>query len=77
MGPNTKTVVLAKPADWEAWIFIVRSLAEGENIWELIDPDLETEPVIPTEPTFPTPTVPLCHAISGATIRLAEPQRDW
>ena len=56
MGPNTKTVVLAKPTDWEAWIFIVRSLAEGESIWELINLDLETEPVILTEPAFPTPT---------------------
>ena len=54
MGSTSKTIILSKPADWEPWFFTIRSLAEGGKVWELIDPDLTTEPAVPAELEVPT-----------------------
>ena len=56
MGSTSKTIILSRPADWEPWFFTIRSLAEGGKVWELIDPDLATEPAVPAEPEIPTAT---------------------
>jgi hypothetical protein len=44
------TKVLDVPADWETWFFIVKSMAIGgrTNVWKYVDPNLPTEPAIPT-----------------------------
>ena len=43
------TKVLDVPADWEAWFFIVKSMATGSrtDVWKYVDSDLPTEPAIP------------------------------
>lgn len=47
---NSKKVILAKPADWDAWIFFVRARATSSNIWTLVNPDLAEKPVALAEP---------------------------
>ena len=56
MGSTSKTVILSRLTDWEPWFFTIKSLAEGGKVWELIDPDLVTEPAVPAEPEIPTVT---------------------
>ena len=49
------TVILERPSDWHEWLFIIRNRALDNNIEQLVNPDLATEPLRPTEPTKPTP----------------------
>jgi len=51
-----KFVVLDQPSHWESWLFIVKTLADGGNVWEYINPDLEMEPQTPLRPAKPAPT---------------------
>src|SRR4051812_33326379 len=53
--PTRSTVILEKPSDWDEWIFIVEQKAKSANIWNLVNPDLATEPAQPREPSEPTP----------------------
>ena len=52
---TAKTVILDQPSDWKPWLFIVKTMADGGDIWIYINPDLQTEPVIPIRPNRPTP----------------------
>ena len=36
---SDKTIIMVMPADWDAWIFLVRSRAVNNGIWDLIAPD--------------------------------------
>jgi hypothetical protein len=54
MATSTKTVILNQPSDWDPWIFVVKSIADGGDTWKYIDPSLEEEPVIPRRPAPPT-----------------------
>src|SRR2546423_15215547 len=54
-SPNRTTVVLDKPSDWYEWIFILEQKAKAANSWNLINPDLNTEPAQPEEPIEPRP----------------------
>lgn len=49
------TVILEKPSDWHEWLFIIRNKALDNDIEQLINPDLATEPPQLIEPTKPTP----------------------
>ena len=37
-----KTVVLSGPADWEHWLFLRKETALALNIWDQVDPDLDS-----------------------------------
>jgi hypothetical protein len=52
---TTKTVILDQPSDWEPWLFVVRTIADGGDTWEYLNPDLDTEPIVPNRPIMPTP----------------------
>ena len=47
-------VILDTPSDWKYWYMIIKDKAERQDIWNLCDPDLPTEPIIPVEPSFPS-----------------------
>lgn len=34
------TVILEKPADWEEWIFLRKDSAKRNQLWSMVDPDL-------------------------------------
>ena len=53
---TTKVVILDKPSDWEPWLFIVKTIADGGDTWRYLHPDLDTEPVVPNRPRMPTST---------------------
>jgi hypothetical protein len=55
MAGTTKTVILDQPSDWEPWLFIVKSIAEGGDIWKYLNPDITLEPEVPIRPIMPTP----------------------
>jgi hypothetical protein len=52
---TTKAVILDKPSDWEPWLFVIKTIANGGDTWRYMDPDLEVEPTIPIRPEMPTP----------------------
>lgn len=52
---TTKAVILDQPSDWESWLFVVKTIANGGDTWRFIDPDLELEPVVPNRPEKPKP----------------------
>src|SRR5271169_837153 len=52
---TTKAVILDQPSHWESWLFVVKTIADGGDTWKYINPDLNTEPVIPIRPEKPTP----------------------
>ena len=53
MSPQ-KPIKLEKPADWPTWISFVRTRAQIDNIWHLIDPNLEVRPACMTKPPEPS-----------------------
>ena len=55
---SNKKIVLAKPADWDAWIYFVRIRATNNGIWDLINPDLDVKPASLTMPTKPEYVMP-------------------
>lgn len=52
---TSKTVTLNQPSDWKPWLFVVKTIADGGDIWGYINPDLDTEPVVPIRPEKPAP----------------------
>jgi hypothetical protein len=54
MATTTKTTILDLPSNWDSWIFVVKSIADGGDVWKYINPDLESEPVIPSRPEKPS-----------------------
>jgi hypothetical protein len=52
---TTKTVILDQPSHWEPWLFVVKTIADGGDTWKYIDPDLNTEPIVPNRPEKPNP----------------------
>jgi len=55
MAATTKAVILTNPSDWDAWLFGVKIIARGSQIWDYINPDILIEPNIPRLPMKPTP----------------------
>ena len=52
---TTKAVILDQPSHWEPWLFVIKTIADGGDTWRYINPDLNTELVIPSWPEKPTP----------------------
>jgi hypothetical protein len=52
---TSKTVTLDQPSNWKPWLFVVKTIADGGDIWKYINPELDTEPVVPNRPEKPTP----------------------
>jgi hypothetical protein len=52
---TTKAVILDKPSDWEPWLFVVKAMAEGGDTWDYMNPNLESELVVPKRPMMPKP----------------------
>lgn len=57
MSYRTK-IVLAKPADWDVWISLVRCRAWNNDIWHLVNPDLVEKPHPLSRPVVPTFVLP-------------------
>ena len=51
---TTKTVILDVPSDWEPWLFVVKTIADGGDTWQYLDPGLAAEPNVLNRPTMPT-----------------------
>ena len=47
--------MLSKPSEWDSWFFAIKVIARTENVWQFIDPDLPTEPLVPSVPIKPIP----------------------
>src|SRR5438067_8113837 len=54
-GLTTKTVILDQPSHWQSWLFVMKTIADGGDVWKYIDPDLELEPAVPSRPEKPSP----------------------
>ena len=52
-SPQQKQIRLQKPADWTVWLSFVRWIAQGDKIWNLVDPSLPTKPENLEEPVAP------------------------
>lgn len=59
MATNQKNIKLEKPADWTVWLLFIRTRAQIDNIWDLVDPDIEERPLYLTRPIEPTYEGPL------------------
>ncbi|KAK7533078.1 uncharacterized protein J3D65DRAFT_634267 [Phyllosticta citribraziliensis] len=46
--------VLSQPSDWDVWIFVIKTRALSQGIWNLIDPSEKSKPQEPGEPTAPS-----------------------
>jgi hypothetical protein len=55
MASTSKVTMLSKPSEWELWFFAIKVIARTENVWQFIDPDLPTEPLVPSVPIKPIP----------------------
>ena len=56
MDDDTKApnkVLLAAPEDWDTWLLIFKTYAQGKQVWEYVDPDKATELIEPPVPTVP------------------------
>src|SRR4051794_8618587 len=55
---TTKSVILNTSADWDNWLYIIRSMAteDGVNVWEYMDPDLAKQPTLLSTPQAPKTT---------------------
>src|SRR5579871_5424552 len=47
-------ITLNEPGDWESWIELAKTHAEGQDIWEFINPE-NVRATYPSEPAYPTP----------------------
>jgi hypothetical protein len=54
MATTEKVVILDTPMDLKSWLFVVRMMAEGSDVWRFIDPELSSPPQVPSRPTKPT-----------------------
>jgi len=52
---NSKSVILDQPSHWEPWLFVVKTIADGGDTWQYMNPDLLLEPAVPIRPVLPTP----------------------
>jgi Mg2+ and Co2+ transporter CorA len=71
---TTKQVILDRPKDWQPWLFIVKTMAEGSDVWRYINPEIDTPPVIPPRPI--KPTIQQIKAAATSLVDLAVEERD-
>lgn len=63
---SSSACILDTSKDWDNWFSIIKVKAERASIWELIDPTVDTTPLLPSKPIWPTPS----HVKQGATSAL-------
>ncbi|KAF1965195.1 hypothetical protein BU23DRAFT_561290 [Bimuria novae-zelandiae CBS 107.79] len=51
------TVVLNKPEDWQAWIFLRKDAAQQHDLWQYCNPDVATADL----PLLTEPVKPMAH----------------
>ena len=51
---TSKLVVLDTPKDWQSWLFVVKTMAEGSDVWGFINPELNSPLLMPSKPMMPT-----------------------
>ncbi|KAF1964022.1 hypothetical protein BU23DRAFT_494288 [Bimuria novae-zelandiae CBS 107.79] len=51
------TVVLNKPEDWQAWIFLRKDVAQQHDLWQYCNPDVATADL----PLLTEPVEPMAH----------------
>ena len=53
-----KTVILDTSADWESWLYVIKTMSinDERDTWEFIDLALPQEPRLPKRPTMPEAT---------------------
>jgi len=47
--------VLSTPKDWDEWFLAARDYAMDLKVWELVNPDVEHEPILAFKPRRPEP----------------------
>lgn len=47
-------VTLNDSSNWKFWLSIIRSIAQRFKVWDLCDPESDTEPALPKEPIEPS-----------------------
>ena len=72
MSSTAKTVILDTPKDWESWLFIVKTMAEGSDVWKFINPELDTTPDVPPRPSKPNTQDINATAISLVDLSLGD-----
>ena len=50
---SNNKIILAKPQDWDNWLFFVRTRATMMNIWHLVNPAIAIRPTYLLPPTRP------------------------
>ena len=66
-----KQIQLQKPADWTVWLSFIRMIAENDDVWNLINPDLIERPE-----NILKPQAPVYQGSRGANIDL-EAYNQW
>ncbi|KAJ5277781.1 hypothetical protein N7524_003934 [Penicillium chrysogenum] len=51
---SSSRVTLKDSSNWELWLSTIKTIAEQFEIWDLCDPESDTEPVLPKEPIEPS-----------------------
>lgn len=46
---KAKPIRLQKPADWPIWLSFVKRHVQQNNVWELVNPDIESKPGVSIE----------------------------
>ena len=64
---SSEELVLTGSTDWEQWIWMIKQQAQAGDVWELIDPQGDHEPL--EKPTQPVAT-PTCEEESADTLQL-------
>jgi hypothetical protein len=44
---TSKVVVLDMPKDWQSWLFVVKTMAEGSDVWRFINPEISSPQLVP------------------------------
>lgn len=55
---SIRKIVLGKPLDWDTWISFVKSRADNNDIWELVNPELTEKPETLKKPQKPNYDLP-------------------
>jgi hypothetical protein len=74
VSTSTKAVILDRPKDWQPWLFIVKTMAEGSDVWRYINPEIDTTPAIPPRPI--KPTIQQIKAAATSLVDLTVEERD-
>lgn len=62
-----KSIVLSKPADWDAWISFIKARGTTNRIWDLIDPNVAVKPAPLVEPVAPRCAMPVNNGDFNST----------